>query len=159
MPRAIVHLINSNFFEVYNIRVGYGEQLRNLDPATPLPTSRGNKQQRRAASNPPDPSSPALPSLGPWGSLVPGPGVGAWPSRWEEEPEVSKANHSPSIGCLRGLARKRKEHQQVPRLLLAADSAWDQGFKVGAEGLVWICWGIMFSTALEMGALMNIAGT
>lgn len=112
----MVHFINSNIFEVYNIRVGYGEQPHNLHPVTPLPTSRGNKQQRRAASNPPDP---------PCGSSVPGPGVGAWPSRWEEEPAVSKGTHSPSLGCLGGLARKRKEHKLALRFLLATDSTWD----------------------------------
>lgn len=85
--------------------------------------------------------------------------MGAWPSRLAEEREVSKGSHSPSIGCLGGLARKRKEHQQVLRLLLVADSTWDRGFKVRAEGLVWICWEIMFSTALEVGMFMNVAGT
>jgi len=136
----MVHLIKSNFLEVYNIRVSYVEQPHTLDPGTLPPTNRGSKQQGRVASNPPGRSSPALPSPGPQVFYVPGPVVVAWPSRCEEEPEGSKGGSSPSMGCRRGLAGKRKEHLQVLRLLLAADSTCNQGFEVGVEGLVWICW-------------------
>lgn len=99
----------------------HGEQLHNLDPAIPLPISRGNKQKRRAASNAP---SPALPSARTWDSMVPDSSVGAWSSRWEEESAVTECSHSLTIECPRGLAGKRKDHQQDPKFMLAADSTW-----------------------------------
>lgn len=101
--------------------MGHGEQLHNLDSAIPLPISGGNKQKRRTASNAP---SPALPSVRTWDSVVPDSSVGSWFSQWEEELAVTEGSHSLTIECPRGLAGKRKDHQQEPKFMLAADSTW-----------------------------------